>query len=55
MIMGYADWNGNIDSSTKEVPVFVYAETTWKAENLFGAQLTEIISLDLAEDWPYSV
>lgn len=26
MIMGYADWKGNIDWSTREVPVFVYAE-----------------------------
>lgn len=33
-IIGYARWKGSMDWSTREVPVFVYDETTWKIENL---------------------
>ena len=32
--MGYARWNGTMDWSTSDIPVFVYADTTWNAENL---------------------
>lgn len=32
--VGYASWKGTMDVSSRENPVFVYADTTWKAENL---------------------
>jgi hypothetical protein len=36
-----ASWNGVIDWSTSDMPVFVYAETTWKSPYLPYAQLSE--------------
>lgn len=33
-IVGYARWKGTMDSSSRDMPAFVYAETTWNAENL---------------------
>lgn len=32
-IIGYARWKGIIDSSCSDIPVFVYADTTWNSEN----------------------
>ena len=34
IIIRYAFWNGIIDWSANDMPAFVYAETTWKSENL---------------------
>ena len=33
-IIGYACWNGTMEVSTRDIPVFVYDETTWNPENL---------------------
>ena len=39
-IIGYAFWNGTIDWSSSDIPVFVYADTTWNNENLEKAYIS---------------
>lgn len=38
MTIGYAFWNGNMDASTRDIPVLVYDDTTWNKENLEHGQ-----------------
>ena len=35
-IIGYARWNGIIDLSDSDIPVLVYADTTWNKANLMN-------------------